>query len=64
MRPRPGERTHPFDVSVSFFGLLGSGGVEIPGESICGLQPSILDLAIFESRWAAPSLAAARQSLN
>ena len=64
MRPRPGERNHPVDVSVSFFGLLGSGEVEIPDESICGLRPSILGLAIFESRWTVPSLAVPRQSLN
>ena len=42
VRPRPGEKHHPIDVAVSFFCLLGSGEVEIPGESICGLQPSTL----------------------
>ena len=42
VRPRPGERHHPIDVAVSFFRLPGSGEVEIPGESICGLQPSTL----------------------
>ena len=41
MRPRPGERHHSTDVSVSFFRLPGS-EVEIPGESVCGLQPSTL----------------------